>query len=115
MERAALLFLVVSGLYQRLGSPHSVLQASSCTEAAVETGDKGLCGLTLTWCASAIGAEVNPRNLPMAPGIAPARRQMPEETIHMKAIVVTDQAAGLAGMKLTERPEPVPAINDVIV
>src|SRR6185437_2593939 len=38
-----------------------------------------------------------------------------EETIHMKAIVVTDQAAGLAGMKLTERPEPQAAINDVIV
>ncbi|MFI1075993.1 NADP-dependent oxidoreductase [Streptomyces puniciscabiei] len=33
----------------------------------------------------------------------------------MKAIVVTDQAAGMAGMTLTERPEPVPAINDVIV
>ncbi|MGQ5638834.1 MULTISPECIES: NADP-dependent oxidoreductase [unclassified Streptomyces] len=33
----------------------------------------------------------------------------------MKAIVVTDQAAGMAGMKLTERPEPLAAINDVIV
>ena len=33
----------------------------------------------------------------------------------MKAIVVTDQAAGLAGMKLVERPEPAAAINDVIV
>jgi len=33
----------------------------------------------------------------------------------MKAIVVTDQSAGLAGMKLTERPEPHAAINDVIV
>jgi NADPH:quinone reductase-like Zn-dependent oxidoreductase len=33
----------------------------------------------------------------------------------MKAIVVTDQAAGTAGMKLTERPEPVAAINDVII
>ena len=33
----------------------------------------------------------------------------------MKAIVVTDQAAGLAGMKLAERPEPSAAINDVIV
>jgi NADPH:quinone reductase-like Zn-dependent oxidoreductase len=33
----------------------------------------------------------------------------------MKAIVVTDRAAGTAGMKLTERPEPRPAINDVIV
>src|SRR6202007_1329514 len=45
----------------------------------------------------------------------PPKRQMTEETIHMKAIVVTDQAAGLAGMKLTERPEPLAAINDVIV
>ena len=33
----------------------------------------------------------------------------------MKAIVVTDQAAGPAGMKLLERPEPQAAINDVIV
>src|ERR1700750_591305 len=33
----------------------------------------------------------------------------------MKAIVVTDQAAGAAGMTLGERPEPFAAINDVIV
>jgi NADPH:quinone reductase-like Zn-dependent oxidoreductase len=33
----------------------------------------------------------------------------------MKAIVVTDRAAGTAGMKLSERPEPVAAINDVVV
>ncbi|WP_432168373.1 NADP-dependent oxidoreductase [Streptomyces sp. bgisy031] len=33
----------------------------------------------------------------------------------MKAIVVTDQAAGTAGMTLTERPEPHASINDVIV
>ncbi|MGC1702036.1 MAG: NADP-dependent oxidoreductase, partial [Pseudolabrys sp.] len=33
----------------------------------------------------------------------------------MKAIVVTDQAAGTAGMKLVERPKPPAAINDVIV
>ncbi|NUP73699.1 MAG: NADP-dependent oxidoreductase [Sinomonas sp.] len=33
----------------------------------------------------------------------------------MKAIVATNQAAGLAGMTLTERPEPTAAINDVIV
>src|SRR5689334_16331985 len=33
----------------------------------------------------------------------------------MKAIVVTDQAAGTSGMKLVERPAPQPAINDVIV
>src|SRR2546430_17484410 len=49
------------------------------------------------------------------PATFPAKRQMTEETIHMKAIVVTVQAAGLAGMKLTERPEPPAAINDVIV
>jgi NADPH:quinone reductase-like Zn-dependent oxidoreductase len=33
----------------------------------------------------------------------------------MKAIVATDQAAGTAGMKLLDRPEPQAAINDVIV
>ncbi|MBC9032143.1 NADP-dependent oxidoreductase [Sphingomonas sp. JC676] len=33
----------------------------------------------------------------------------------MKAIVVTDQAAGTAGMKLAERREPQPSINDVVV
>ena len=33
----------------------------------------------------------------------------------MKALVVTDKAAGTAGMKLAERPEPKPAINDVVV
>jgi len=33
----------------------------------------------------------------------------------MKAIVATDQAAGTAGMKLAERPEPHAAINDVVV
>jgi NADPH:quinone reductase-like Zn-dependent oxidoreductase len=33
----------------------------------------------------------------------------------MKAIVVTDRAAGTAGMTLVERPEPPAAINDVVV
>jgi NADPH:quinone reductase-like Zn-dependent oxidoreductase len=33
----------------------------------------------------------------------------------MKAIIVTDQTAGTAGMKLAERPEPQAAINDVVV
>jgi NADPH:quinone reductase-like Zn-dependent oxidoreductase len=33
----------------------------------------------------------------------------------VKAIVVTDQAAGAAGAKLVERPEPQAAINDVVV
>src|SRR6266487_1063247 len=48
-------------------------------------------------------------------GTYPAKRQITEETIHMKAIVVTDQAAGTAGMALVERPEPRAAINDVVV
>src|SRR5213595_3071110 len=33
----------------------------------------------------------------------------------LKAIVVTDEAAGTAGMTLVERPEPRAAINDVVV
>jgi NADPH:quinone reductase-like Zn-dependent oxidoreductase len=33
----------------------------------------------------------------------------------MRAIVVTDRAAGMAGMKLVERPESKAAINDVVV
>src|SRR5262249_29413025 len=67
-----------------------------------------------------------PGKLPLPPGIRcrtgfPSlqhfhpRDRWTEETIHMKAIVVTDQAAGKAGMKLVERPEPPAAINDVIV
>ena len=40
---------------------------------------------------------------------------MAEEKIIIKAIVVTDQAAGTAGMTLVERPEPQAAINDVVV
>jgi NADPH:quinone reductase-like Zn-dependent oxidoreductase len=38
-----------------------------------------------------------------------------EEKIIMKAIVVTDRAAGTAGMRLVERPGPQAAINDVFV
>ena len=33
----------------------------------------------------------------------------------MRAIVVTEQAAGTAGMKLVDRPDPKAAINDVLV
>jgi hypothetical protein len=33
----------------------------------------------------------------------------------VKAIVVTDHAAGTAGMSLVQRPEPQATINDVIV
>jgi hypothetical protein len=49
------------------------------------------------------------------PGTFPAKRQMTEETIPIKAIVGTDQAAGTAGMTLVERPEPQAAINDDVV
>jgi NADPH:quinone reductase-like Zn-dependent oxidoreductase len=38
-----------------------------------------------------------------------------EEKNTMKAIVVRDQAAGTAGMKLVARPKPQAAINDVVV
>jgi len=40
---------------------------------------------------------------------------MTAEEAVMKAIVVTDRAAGTAGMSLDERPEPQAAINDVVV
>src|SRR3954451_1206538 len=45
----------------------------------------------------------------------PSEETNAAEKIIMRAIVVTDQAAGTAGMKLVERPEPPAAINDVIV
>src|SRR3954464_9290867 len=43
------------------------------------------------------------------------RRELDTGRCGMKAIVVTDEAAGTAGMTLAERPEPPAAINDVIV
>ena len=33
----------------------------------------------------------------------------------MKAIVVMEESAGISGMTLVERPDPQPAINDVVV
>src|SRR4051812_30669520 len=47
----------------------------------------------------------------LVPGCPP----LIEEKVMVKAIVVTDQAAGAAGMTLVERPDPPAAINDVIV
>jgi hypothetical protein len=38
-----------------------------------------------------------------------------QENNSHEAIVVTDQAAGTAGMELSERLEPAAAINDVVV
>src|SRR5438034_4893366 len=43
------------------------------------------------------------------------RRGLIQRGVQMKAIVVTDEAAGTAGMTLVERPEPPAAMNDVIV
>src|SRR3954447_21659795 len=43
-----------------------------------------------------------------------AKRQATKEKT-MKAIVVTEQSAGTAGMKLVKRAEPQAAINDVVV
>jgi NADPH:quinone reductase-like Zn-dependent oxidoreductase len=51
----------------------------------------------------------------MSNGSMSTKRQMTEQKIVMKAIVVTDQAAGTAGMKLAQRPKPRAAINDVVV
>src|SRR5260221_10463203 len=45
----------------------------------------------------------------------PYRQEFDTGRRAMKAIVVTDQAAGMAGVKLMERPEPQAAINDVVV
>ena len=45
-----------------------------------------------------------------APCVRPIQERCP-----MKAIVVTDEAAGTAGMTLAERPEPEAAGNDVLV
>src|SRR4051795_10619627 len=44
---------------------------------------------------------------------SPRRQATKEKT--MKAIVVTEQSAGTAGMKLVKRAEPQAAINDVVV
>src|SRR5256884_6033783 len=45
----------------------------------------------------------------------PRRERLDTGRCRMKAIVVTDQAAGTAGMTLAERPEPEAAGNDVLV
>src|SRR4051812_36898565 len=53
-----------------------------------------------------------------APGTPPPRRSgggLETRRFPMKAMIVSDQTAGLAGMTLMEWPEPPAAINDVIV
>src|SRR5207248_11530829 len=48
-------------------------------------------------------------------GLMVQRRGLAAGRCLVKAIVVTDEAAGTAGMTLAERPEPPAAINDVVV
>jgi hypothetical protein len=45
----------------------------------------------------------------------PLKKQITQERIIMKALFVTDQAAGETGTRPAERPEPPTAINDVSV
>src|ERR1700757_1444348 len=45
----------------------------------------------------------------------PYRQELDTGGCPMKAIVATDQAAGMAGIKLVERPELEAAISDVVV
>src|SRR4051812_3531199 len=45
----------------------------------------------------------------------PSAKRQATKVKTIKAIVVTEQSAGTAGMKLVERPEPHAAINDVVV
>src|SRR5678810_716029 len=53
--------------------------------------------------------------LPTAAAVIRAVSRLDTGRRTVKAIVVTDQAAGTAGMTLGERPEPQAAINDVVV
>lgn len=50
----------------------------------------------------------------MTPGVGRQCEYIAGKSFVMKAIVVTDQAAGTAGMTLVERPEPKAGINDVV-
>jgi NADPH:quinone reductase-like Zn-dependent oxidoreductase len=90
-------------------------------EAAMAAADEA--GMPVgAWVERALRQALEARAEPAPPeGVeideleAMVRRVVAEEIIPMKAIVVTDQAAGTAGMKLLERPEPQAAINDVVV
>jgi hypothetical protein len=58
----------------------------------------------------------DPRRGLRHPGGHPSNRHgLDTGRCRMKAIVVTDEAAGTAGMSLVERPEPPAATNDVVV
>src|SRR5205823_13873335 len=59
------------------------------------------------------GHATRPHGTTVRTNTGKTKRQNKRRT--MKAIVVTDQAAGMAAMSLVERPEPQAAINDVVV
>src|SRR5215813_3450034 len=65
-------------------------------------------------CEAKVDRVPNPIN-DQTSNAASKQKRMTAQMKSMKAIVVTDQAAGTAGMKLVERPKPPAAINDVIV
>ena len=82
------------------------------------SSSSGGCSLPHLWCGSVAVSLGTPMSIERAHprgGVSAPKTQMSEETIPMRAIVVTDEAAGTAGMTLVERPAPPAAINDVIV
>src|SRR5881394_3581327 len=90
----------------------------SATHSSRSTSSR-CCGARCTFarrrCASCCQSAVKePEKTHVIPSV-PGQHQGQDGEDPMKAIVVTDQAAGTAGMKLVERPEPQPAINDVVV
>jgi len=62
-------------------------------------------------------ARTPPRTTSRGAGwtVMPQRQRLDTGRCWMKAIMVTDQAAGMAGMTLAERPVPEAAGNDVLV
>src|SRR3546814_7240285 len=83
--------------------------------------------MRLTWCGhSAFRIEADAAKIPIDPFLSnnPSRDKgwiggraggLDTGRRTMKAIVVTDQAVGTAGLTLVERPEPNAAGNDVVV
>src|SRR4051812_10766759 len=82
---------------------------ASVHELGPRTSSPGCCGLR------ASPVDMGSWQLAAGGSSNACRRGLIQRGIQMKAIVVTDQAAGTAGMKLVERPEPEPATNDVVV
>jgi hypothetical protein len=93
----------------------SLVKPLPCTEQFGERGHQWKSAVPPSLSEATHGPWHEMSNRLSSAATFPAKRQITEEKITMKAIVVTDQAAGTAGMKLVERPEPQAAINDVVV